>query len=327
MADKPIVTPPQGDLPENWITGQIVAPDGTEVGLTEQHGYNHLMQLVNALANGVTAINDAFSLLASLGDDGKIPAEELPSMDFIPTSQKGKANGVASLNESGKVPLAQLLAGVAGGLATLNANGKVPLAQLLAGVANGLATLDAGVKVPIDQIPNLNTNKITSGILPVLRGGTGKSSFTANRLLYGAFAQLATPSQDSVLMQAGNAAPYWSTIAALAEKLGQNNIARVQTGSYVGTGTYGQNNPCSLTFYFVPKVVLITSSDQGLMWAFINSCPKYVAIGSDVDAAAYTGAITWSGASVSWYTTWAQYMHDYGQANHLGQHYYWLAVG
>ena len=34
--------------------------------------------------------------------------------------------------------------------------------------------------------------------------------------------------------------------------------ARFQMGSYVGTGTYGNKNPCSLTFDFVPKVVYIS---------------------------------------------------------------------
>lgn len=33
--------------------------------------------------------------------------------------------------------------------------------------------------------------------------------------------------------------------------------ARIQTGSYVGTGTYGESNPCSLTFDFVPKWIII----------------------------------------------------------------------
>ena len=33
--------------------------------------------------------------------------------------------------------------------------------------------------------------------------------------------------------------------------------ARIQTGSYVGTGTYGANNPCSLTFDGIPKCVII----------------------------------------------------------------------
>lgn len=34
---------------------------------------------------------------------------------------------------------------------------------------------------------------------------------------------------------------------------------KIETGSYVGTGTYGRNNPNSLTFGFVPKILLISS--------------------------------------------------------------------
>ena len=33
--------------------------------------------------------------------------------------------------------------------------------------------------------------------------------------------------------------------------------ARIQIGSYVGTGTYGANNPCSLTFDFEPEFVFV----------------------------------------------------------------------
>ena len=36
------------DLPENWSAGQTVSPNGVEVGLSRQHGYNYLAQQVNA---------------------------------------------------------------------------------------------------------------------------------------------------------------------------------------------------------------------------------------------------------------------------------------
>lgn len=39
--------PLPADLPENWTSGQIVAPTGAEAGLDEQHGYNYLMMQVN----------------------------------------------------------------------------------------------------------------------------------------------------------------------------------------------------------------------------------------------------------------------------------------
>ena len=47
------------DLPENWTQGQTISPNGTEVGLTEQHGYNYLMKQVNNTQTEVNNINDA----------------------------------------------------------------------------------------------------------------------------------------------------------------------------------------------------------------------------------------------------------------------------
>ena len=47
------------DLPENWTQGQTISPNGTEVGLTEQHGYNYLMKQVNNTQTEVNNINGA----------------------------------------------------------------------------------------------------------------------------------------------------------------------------------------------------------------------------------------------------------------------------
>lgn len=46
-----------------------------------------------------------------LGKDGKVPAAQLPAMDYIPTSQKGVAGGVATLDKTGKIPAGQIPAG------------------------------------------------------------------------------------------------------------------------------------------------------------------------------------------------------------------------
>lgn len=42
-----ITTPLAKDLPENWNDTQYVSPNGTEVGLSQKHGYNYLMKQVN----------------------------------------------------------------------------------------------------------------------------------------------------------------------------------------------------------------------------------------------------------------------------------------
>lgn len=64
MADRPFDTPLPADLPEDWISGQIVAPAGADVGLSEQHGYNYLMAAVNAVQRAANAINESFDTIS-----------------------------------------------------------------------------------------------------------------------------------------------------------------------------------------------------------------------------------------------------------------------
>lgn len=49
------------DLPENWNAGQIVAPTGEEVGLSHQHGYNYLMEMVNRAHRSVNQISETLA--------------------------------------------------------------------------------------------------------------------------------------------------------------------------------------------------------------------------------------------------------------------------
>lgn len=49
--------PLPADLPENWTSGQIIAPTGAEAGLDEQHGYNYLMKQVNNAQKAANALD------------------------------------------------------------------------------------------------------------------------------------------------------------------------------------------------------------------------------------------------------------------------------
>lgn len=69
-AINPITVPLPADLPENWTEGQTVAPDGTDAGLTEQHGYNYLMAQVNAAQEALQQVADYFPNLATTEDGG-----------------------------------------------------------------------------------------------------------------------------------------------------------------------------------------------------------------------------------------------------------------
>lgn len=48
--------PLPADLPENWTSGQTIAPTGAEVGMDEQHGYNYLMRQVNNAQKALKAL-------------------------------------------------------------------------------------------------------------------------------------------------------------------------------------------------------------------------------------------------------------------------------
>ena len=65
MADRPLSNKLPANLPTNWATNQIISPAGTDVGLTEAHGYNYQSEQINAAQSGVNAINAAFDGLAT----------------------------------------------------------------------------------------------------------------------------------------------------------------------------------------------------------------------------------------------------------------------
>ncbi len=128
-------------------------------------------------------LDEVLKKKADLDAGGKLPAEQLPTLSYIPTSEKGKAGGVASLGQDGKVPAGQLPSldyipnnqkGQPDGVASLGSDGKVPSGQLPSldyiptaqkGAANGVATLDGNRKVPAAQIPAL-------GYIPTSQKGT-----------------------------------------------------------------------------------------------------------------------------------------------------------
>ena len=86
-------------------------------------------------------------------------------------------------------------------------------------------------------------------------------------------------------------------IAELANSVGSG--AKIQTGSYVGTGTYGASNPCSLTFDFPPTMVWI--------YAAINTY-------SYLPLPKYDGNLTWMTVLPvqQLRTTWTQYKYGFG---------------
>ena len=73
---------------------------------------------------------------------------------------------------------------------------------------------------------------------------------------------LFTDIADSIRSVSGGTASIQAdTFPTAIQSLG-SGFAKIQTGSYVGTGTYGASNPCSLTFDFTPKIFLNNCGDN-----------------------------------------------------------------
>lgn len=117
------------------------------------------------------------------------------------------------------------------------------------------------------------------------------------------------------------AIPAGTTIEYLG-KLGDK--ARVQVVSYVGTGTYGKDNPNSLTFGFVPKFFAIMKDTRDRNHhTFAIRGAKYIDYSNDSGNNTFS-YLTWEGKKISWYA----YNNDETyQFNLSGSTYYVLAIG
>ena len=114
------------------------------------------------------------------------------------------------------------------------------------------------------------------------------------------------------------------------EYIGQlGNKARIETGSYVGTGTYGSSNPNSLTFGFEPKL-------WGILGRYANNnlalTPFLVPYGNTRVYGPYQAGgtatttidVSYSGSSVSWYASGFSADEQFNESNSV---YYYVAIG
>ena len=107
--------------------------------------------------------------------------------------------------------------------------------------------------------------------------------------------------------------------------------ARIQTGSYVGTGTYGSSNPCSLTFDFMPQLFILfgkTNSNANYRNMIIaikggTQLAFMIGSGSNPSEAGASGlTFSWGSKTLNWYATYLN-----NQLNASGVTYNWLAAG
>ena len=104
---------------------------------------------------------------------------------------------------------------------------------------------------------------------------------------------------------------------------------KIATGSYVGTGTYGADNPNSLTLEFQPQIVIIhgqTQSANNPVYNYgytimVRPATRYETIVTN--AVDYSGTIVWGNNEVFWFVE----ANSGRQFNLSGEQYEYVAIG
>ena len=272
-------------------------------------------------------IDEAVAKKAELGADGKIPPEQLPEMNYDPAGSAAAVQANLDAHTGNKSNPHGVTAAQVGA----RADTWVPSWSEVSG--------KPGTFPPSGH--NHDAANITSGTLPVARGGTGVPTLAQ-------LAQSLFPSQIGSLPDSrynfAITGPGWSgngymSFQALMSQITANGGCRIVTGSYAGTGTYGNDSPCSLNFGFVPKFIIILEHrtknyDTAHTFAlFINPLPRTNRIAPSTTNYPYGALeVTW-GTTVTWKISnnvpwrFTDYESDAGQMNGAGYTYYYAAIG
>ena len=215
-------------------TGAVAKTGDTMTGplIVERESYPkiHLKQLSEGLV-GKFEISDAQEVLMGIYNNDeteycnillKLNPDDVKSILGIATN-----SGYYSVYGEHNKPTASDVDAVP---TTRKVNGKALSADITLGAS------DVGAAA---SSHNHSASDITSGTLSVARGGTGKSSWTANRLIYPSaattLAQLAFPTTaGSFLRQGTSGAPYWSTPSEVLNAIGAASSGHTHTASDVG---------------------------------------------------------------------------------------------
>ena len=169
----------------------------------------------------------------------------------------------------------------------VNVSDKASTAQAQAGTDDTKWMTPAKVKSWWDKL-------YSTLLLSVAKGGTGKSSWSANKLIYPSaattLAQLAFPSQaGAFLKQNTSGAPYWGYPS--------------EAGTYEGQGRTGKSSPNTITFVNgAPKVVFIKKTKWALVeWGLLIITPSASTGFSQIDGTMSDLVVSISGNTVSWY--------------------------
>ena len=290
---------------------------------------------VTALNENMEVLDAAVAGKADVGEDGKIPASQLPEMNYDPagsaaavqanltahTGNTSNPHGVTA-EQIGAVPIGyygdnidnlvtagfyrvqadqSLPAGIPyGNIIVARTPGSDTVLQIAVGYSNQFMLFRGGV------VGSPNTWQPWSRVS--IEGHTHDASQITSGILSAA--------------QGGTGV---GSIAALASLLAGQGLTKIQTLTYTGTGTFGQSAPNMLTFSFPPKFVIISNGeDTDGAWkseAVLVVLNKLKSDGVSMAESGFSNLgvqigwlkSTWNENTVSWYLHAAHYSDDYDE--------------
>lgn len=157
---KPLDTELLADLPENWQIDDTISPIGTDVGLTEKHGYNYQSKQINEARRAINTLNEAFEN-ASESPERFGVVETVTDEDTLPVVQ-------AAQNLKKRISFANIVKAI-----------QAKFTEIFAAKqhSHGNITHDGRVGSTANQALMTDTGgTVKAGTLPVAGGGTGASS-------------------------------------------------------------------------------------------------------------------------------------------------------
>lgn len=134
-------------------------------------------------------------------------------------------------------------------------------------------------------------------------------------------------SDDAAALVWRGSPPLGPTVSLALSELATEN-AKMSTGGYTGTGTYGAGSPNTLSFDFEPKLVFITGhrstgADSNYIETALLIRPFTMYTANLVASGIALGSVGWDGKSVSWHSE----TNAHNQSNVSGRQYEYIAFG
>lgn len=176
---------------------------------------------------------------------------------------------------------------------------------LFAGPTTGAAATPAFRSLVSDDIPSLDTSKLTTGVLPIARGGSNKAlTLAAGAVLWSdadSFEVTAAGSAGQLLQSAGTTSPLWTTATYPATATGTGTFLRADGTNWVAsTLTLPNTTTANRILYSSATSVVgeITSSNTSALVTSSSGVPSF-ALGTTPNRVLRTDGTTVSFAQVA----------------------------